>query len=275
MQIWNPQFHLAHPIMNALNAPEFLRFSQLAWPSVNEYNQTLAEKKLFSLNGNMIRFIAQDESRTTEFSQQYEPRIFLTGEVATRMCNWHDFFQVLVWNLFPKTKVLLNARHYFSARQRHENNTHKPQRSAIENAITLFDEGGAVVVCNDTELLTAIRDFQWKKIFWQEQSRCIKNLRIFGFGHALFEKMLNPYIGLTAHSILMPAPPRFFNATVQQQLRYVDTALLEFFQPTGKIRRPADLQPLPLLGYPGWWPGNDRESFYDNVRYFRPGRRAS
>jgi hypothetical protein len=30
---------------------------------------------------------------------------------------------------------------------------------------------------------------------------------------------------------------------------------------------------LPLLGVPGWWAGNEEESFYDNAFYFRTGRR--
>jgi len=31
--------------------------------------------------------------------------------------------------------------------------------------------------------------------------------------------------------------------------------------------------PLPLLGVPGWWPGSDDFSFYDDLRVFRPARR--
>lgn len=275
MQNWNSQFHTLHPLLSLLNMAEFQHFTRLEWPGINDYNQTLALENVLSLNAKKIRFVEQTESSSTEFSQRYEPRIFLTGEVPTRLFNWHDFFQVLVWNIFPQTKALLNARHYFSALQQYEYNPLQTKRTSIENAITLFDEGGAIVVSKDIELLNAIRHFEWKKVFWENRRRCEKNLRIFGFGHGLYEKLLNPFIGLTAHSLLLTAPPRFFEATTRQQLRYIDTALLAFFQPSGIIRQPADLQPLPLLGYPNWWPGNDHESFYDNVRYFRPGRRTT
>jgi hypothetical protein len=31
---------------------------------------------------------------------------------------------------------------------------------------------------------------------------------------------------------------------------------------------------LPILGVPGWCADNEREAFYDNADYFRPGRRS-
>ena len=41
------------------------------------------------------------------------------------------------------------------------------------------------------------------------------------------------------------------------------------------MRSPKDLPPLPVFGYPGWFPGSGSEAFYGDERYFRPlGRRA-
>jgi len=39
------------------------------------------------------------------------------------------------------------------------------------------------------------------------------------------------------------------------------------------MRHGRELSPLPVLGVPGWWPDNERESFYDDADYFRSGRR--
>jgi hypothetical protein len=36
-----------------------------------------------------------------------------------------------------------------------------------------------------------------------------------------------------------------------------------------------ELSPLPVLGVPGWWGGNEQENFYENTDYFRPGRNGS
>ena len=32
----------------------------------------------------------------------------------------------------------------------------------------------------------------------------------------------------------------------------------------------ADLAPLPIFGFPGWFPDGERAEFYDDARYFRP-----
>ena len=41
------------------------------------------------------------------------------------------------------------------------------------------------------------------------------------------------------------------------------------------MSRGRELSPLPVLGVPGWWDGNEQEEFYDNTGYFRPGRIGS
>ena len=41
-----------------------------------------------------------------------------------------------------------------------------------------------------------------------------------------------------------------------------------------RLASPRDLAPLPVLGIPGWWPTNDAPAFYDDARYFRPGRQT-
>ena len=47
-----------------------------------------------------------------------------------------------------------------------------------------------------------------------------------------------------------------------------------FCQGTGKYREgdaqsPRDLPPLPVMGYPGWFPGNGVPAFYEDARHFR------
>jgi hypothetical protein len=32
------------------------------------------------------------------------------------------------------------------------------------------------------------------------------------------------------------------------------------------------MAPLPVLGIPGWYPGNSRADFYDDADHFRPKR---
>ncbi|HQT26617.1 MAG TPA: DUF3025 domain-containing protein, partial [Burkholderiales bacterium] len=41
-----------------------------------------------------------------------------------------------------------------------------------------------------------------------------------------------------------------------------------------RIEKTVDFSPVPVLGYPGWIPENEEESFYRNEAYFRKGRKS-
>ncbi|NIQ10006.1 MAG: DUF3025 domain-containing protein, partial [Gammaproteobacteria bacterium] len=131
-------------------------------------------------------------ARASSFQEQYEPRIYLRGEVQTRRHNWHDFFQVLVWSAFPDTKKTINALHYVSAQQRLNEKGHT-NRSPTENMLALFDECGAVLLSSDPALLKMIRNFEWHELFWLNREKLLRSLRCIVFGHAMYEKALNPY----------------------------------------------------------------------------------
>ncbi|MBE9526299.1 MAG: DUF3025 domain-containing protein, partial [Proteobacteria bacterium] len=146
------------------------------------------------------------------------------------------------------------------------------RRSPVENMLSLFDEGGAVILCSDDSLLQLIRDFKWKELFWQRRTELSEKLKLVTFGHALYEKGLSPYIGMTANCILLHVNEEILQQANQQQLEYIDTELAQLFSAGEPYKKPKDLSPFPLLGLPGWDKDNEFESFYDNVRYFRPGR---
>jgi hypothetical protein len=46
--------------------------------------------------------------------------------------------------------------------------------------------------------------------------------------------------------------------------------MAEHFLSPDSLRATSALSPLPLLGIPDWWPDNNYEVFYENIRYFRP-----
>ena len=68
------------PLWSALE--RFEGFDHLPMP--NELNEKLRVEG--------IRFVAQD-TRSSDFDDGYEPRIYLRGEVQTRENSWHDFFK--------------------------------------------------------------------------------------------------------------------------------------------------------------------------------------
>ena len=64
----------------------------------------------------------------------------------------------------------------------------------------------------------------------------------------------------------------FFDLVPTAQLSYVDRTLAQLIADVTALRGTRDLAPLPVLGVPGWYPGNERAEYYDDRNYFRPGR---
>lgn len=273
-QKWDADFVAFSPIFEPLLfwAKKFSPFTD-SWPQLKDYQRVLDEEEnaIQTLSGQQVKIVQQD-GKPGHFNEHYAPRIYLTGEIQTRTENWHDFFQFLTWFMFPKTKAVINSIHVPAAQARIDGNIDLGRRSPIENMLSLFDEGGAVILCSDNSLLELIRDFKWKELFWQRRDELSEKLKLITFGHALYEKGLSPYIGMTANCILLEVDETLLTSSNEQQLDYIDTELSQLFLDTGSYSKPKDLSPFPLLGLPGWDEGNKLESFYENEDYFRPGR---
>ena len=273
-QKWDATFTSFSPIFSPLKswAEKFSTFKG-GWPVLSDYQAILdaLPQPIKTLAGKTLKVVPQD-GKPGHFHEHYAPRIYLTGEIQTRTENWHDFFQFLTWFMFPKTKAVINSIHVPSAQARIENNVDLGRRSPVENMLSLFDEGGAVILCSDESMLQLIRDFKWKELFWQRRDELSEKLKLVTFGHALYEKGLSPYIGMTANCILLRVEESVIQQTNSEQLSYIDTELSQLFSSGERYKKPKDLSPFPLLGLPGWHKDNENESFYDNVSYFRPGR---
>jgi Protein of unknown function (DUF3025) len=197
-------------------------------------------------SGRPLRFVAPDRE-----DRSYELRVHDSGEVPTRADNLHDWFNALAWLAFPRTKARINALHAAEIPRE------RGQRGRLRDLLTIFDEGGAVVVCEETELVDLLRGTRWKELFWQRRSRVLATMRFVVIGHAVLEKALEPWPGITCKAIIVP-PGGDVDAQAAQWL----AGLL----PTAT---PRELLPLPIFGYPGWFPGNERAEFYEDARYFR------
>jgi hypothetical protein len=96
----------------------------------------------------------------------------------------------------------------------------------------------------------------------------------FIFGHGLYEKALQPYVGMTGQGLLVPVEQAFFAWPQEQQLAHLDGLLADYLNEPQHCRNTRELCPVPLLGVPGWAADNEAAAYYDNSDYFRPGRRA-
>jgi len=179
--------------------------------------------------------------------------VYDTGRVETRSDNLHDWFNAMCWLAFPRTKARINAMH--AAAIPHE----QGQRGRLRDLLTIFDEGGALVVSGDPELVELARDHRWKELFWQRRERVQQAMRFAVLGHAVLEQALKPWPGITCKAI-------FVSPTTD-----MDSQAAAWLAQLPKEATPRDLAPLPVFGYPGW-ADNEHADFYDDERYFRQGK---
>ena len=239
------------PIADIIDSsfPEFTGRDLSKLPNCTVLNK---EFDLLNVNQKFLKFTPQDSDMPyPELS--YEERIYQQGLIASRSHNWHDFFNALVWKKFPKTKAALNAIHYQELSKQKNS-----MRSRKRDLLTLFDECGVIVIAND-DILNLIRSHNWHELFVSNRKLWLQGeIQTITFGHAMYEKYLNPYIGMTAQALLL-------DANIVDLDKYLARRLLK----QTLLMTKAELSPLPLLGIPDWYNTQDAE-FYANTNYFRP-----
>jgi hypothetical protein len=253
----------------ALRAPIFAPLRPLIdalprdrWPTHEEL--TSLARGAATSRGMPVRFVPPREGGDR---LNYERHIAATGEIDTRPENWHDLFNALVWAAFPKAKSAINAQHAAILEERGEEEARR--RGPERDALTLFDEGGVIVVSASPALLQLIVDFRWKELFWRRRAELEEKMRFFAFGHALYEKALDPYVGIVAKTVFLPANDFFFMLAPGSQVERVDALLAAHFSSRARFPNPKSMAPMPVLGVPGWHPDTGRESFYDDPEHFR------
>ncbi len=190
--------------------------------------------------------------------EAYESFIFRTGQVPTRD-NLHDFFNGLVWLRYPRAKRRLNALQAGAIAAQGVGAVRGPLRDAV----TVFDENGAVLFA-PAALREALAARAWRRLF-TELRPLWRQARLEIFGHALLEQLIVPRKPLTAHVLLVPDAP--------ETVADIDGWLEKHLEPELLEGKP--FTPLPVLGVPGWWAGNENFCFYDDSSVFRSARPAS
>ncbi|MFZ6649131.1 DUF3025 domain-containing protein [Undibacterium sp. TJN25] len=214
-----------------------------------------------------IRFVAQE---ALPEGAAYEAFISETGQVPTRE-NLHDFFNALVWLSFPRIKAQLNA---LQAAQIASLGIGK-SRGAARDAATIFDENAALLVVRGSDqglgLVASLRNHQWQQAFIGQRGLFGTQCEVWAFGHALMEKLVQPYKAITAHAWVVSVGQEYFDMGEQDRRDHVDCLVAR--QLASRSLTTADYTPLPVLGVPGWWPQQD-EVFYADTQVFRPRRGA-
>lgn len=211
-------------------------------------------------SGVEVRFV---EQAVPASALEYERRIALHGEIATRPGSWHDLFNVLVWCRYPAAKQALNRAHVAAG------SNEGARRGRRRDVATLFDESGVIVACADAELAAALYAFRWHELFREGRDRVRRAIRFAVFGHGLLEKALAPYKSMTGHALVVPVDAALLGAAPDALGLQLDRLVAARF---GADTVPARLTPLPILGIPDWCEANADPTFYDDREVFRSGR---
>jgi hypothetical protein len=233
------------------------------WPDCGELNALLADR-VSTATGKSIRFSPQDHTLPLP-GMSYEERIFHTGVVSTRCGNWHDLFNALMWVQWPGLKAAMNAAHCRGPAPGKGTN-----RSRLRDAITLLDESGLVVAASDRAHLEALREHQWKTLLFWDRGQWNRSIRTFIVGHALYEKALKPYPGMTGRSLLVQVDPDFFSLEPKLRYEVLDRHAASLLTGSPVPKTPRELGVLPLFGVPGWNSNKPDEAFYEDPWVFRP-----
>lgn len=266
-QNWDPHFYNRSPIFKPFKPLAETMQKFVDWPTFLDLENLKRNtgREIVNSTGQSICFVNQENAVNDQSEQPYESRIYLTGEVTTRVENWHDFFNALVWMTFPRAKAALNRIHYEVLL--HASFDKMIQRGPRRDAATLFDESGVIVLSTERKLIDFLQQHAWKELFWQHRKTVLTSMRFVVFGHALYEKALHPYVGMTGKGVFFQVEEAFLQRAFTEQLKSIDQWLGNFL--LHQLSAPAGLSPVPILGYPGWSNENNTSDYYDNRQYFR------
>jgi Protein of unknown function (DUF3025) len=212
-------------------------------------NALSEERNLRTATGRPVRFVPPAPA-----DPYYEVHLFETGQVQSRAGNLHDLFNALAWLAFPRSKALINALHAADIPRE------GGRRGRRRDLLTLLDEGGAIVQCDDPGLIELARGFRWKELFWEQREHTRKAMRFRVLGHATLEQALDPWPGIACKALFVGAHED------------VDAAAHAWLTALPADATPEVAVPLPVFGYPDWLADSRRPEFYDDKRYFRPFR---
>lgn len=219
-------------------------------PPLDAINALAITRGLVNAQGLPLRFVAPEQPLA---ARDYEQQILQTGRVPTRADTWHDVMNALVWLRFPRFKAALNAAHV--AAMDDETGSVRGRR---RDALTMLDESGVWVTSEHASLTDALRNREWQNLFREQRDAVVAQMQFFVVGHALLEKMLQPYPTITGKCLILNG-----KATDPE---FIETRASAAVQ---NINSPAELAPLPLLGIPGWDPHNAHPAYYANPAVFR------
>lgn len=126
----------------------------------------------------------------------------------------------------------------------------------------MIDENGVLVITERADIVESLRTHDWPRLFQDRRSAWPTEVNVIVFGHALLQKLVQPYKSITAHALHVALPA----LTPRHEVDHQMAAALDQ-QLSSSV-----LMPLPVLGVPGWCEQNENPDFYSDRTVFRPAK---
>lgn len=254
-RLLEPELGSSLDALAAAEAPERL----------DRLNRVAVSRGLLLRPDQSLRFVVQAEAQTS--AVPYEQAVAVLGAIPTRVTGpgaLHDLLNALAWLSFPQVKAVL---HQFQVTAIAQDGI-GAVRGRLRDGVTLLDENGIFLVVRDRSDATRLRERAWHRLLFEDRARWTSEICPIPLGHGLVERLLRPYPALTAHVRTLQLPPAWFSQPPLEQISQLDRAAALRLRARPPL--PGALDPLPVLGIPGWWADNQDPEFYRNSRVFRP-----
>jgi hypothetical protein len=180
------------PWFAAFDCTLLAQWQQPQWQQM--FNQFLQQRGSVNAKGMPLSLVTQE---TLPVGEPYEAFIHRTGMIPTRD-NAHDFFNALLWVHLPRAKARLNALQAAHIATHGVGST----RGALRDACTLLDESGLLVVA-PASIKEVLRQRNWHSLLVQQRALWQHEVALLPLGHALLEKLRNPYKSITAQVLFL------------------------------------------------------------------------
>ena len=209
-----------------------------------------------------FEFVPQDDAEVAA-AGGYDRAIAQRASIPTRSGSYHDLLGALIWLHFPACKTAIHRAQLAAP---------PGARGPRENAATLFDESGVLVLSRDLAVFELLSTLRWVELFWTRRASLLHSTRFLCFGHGLLDALRAPHPRLMGKALFVHVGAEQW-ALPRSELRVLIDRVLAARLPTF-LEGPALLAPLPVLGVPGWATSQDLE-FYSDARYFQTERRRT
>lgn len=247
---WDARFFdrspLYWPIVDVASA--FVGFSD--WPSIVEMDAALEPYAgiHFQEQPPKARRRRRGRRLPIEAETLYDARISVSGWVPTRLRNWHDFLNALVWATFPKAKHAFHERQYqaVTARIQVGDRVLPGARTRELDGLAILDEGGMILLVESgseddvTQWIDQKNFRELRKMIEEHQAQTVL------FGHALYETLLGGNAAATwAMVTVLPCPAPLPRET-RSIVRLADERLTLRLGESQSFANPDTFRNLPL-----------------------------